>query len=114
MCHCHVDVLDVLILVFHISPRITTTKICSILSSKQGHLSKIMENCRTIKPSWYSKYSRSCRKARIRKVSNIDIGDVMSALSSIEQEVHKSMLFKLMRAVRFLGKQGLLLLGKRT
>ena len=45
------------------------------------------------------------------KASSVDLGVMMNAQSSTEQEFHKSMLFKLLRAIRFLGKQGLPLRG---
>ena len=45
------------------------------------------------------------------KASNVDIGVMMNVRSSAEQEFHKSMLFKLIRAIRFLRKQGLPLRG---
>ena len=45
------------------------------------------------------------------KDSIADIGIMMNTRSSIEQEFHRNMLFKLMRAVRFLGTQGLPLRG---
>ena len=45
------------------------------------------------------------------KASSVDLGVMMNGRSSTEQEFHKSMLFKLLRAIRFLGKQGLPLRG---
>lgn len=45
------------------------------------------------------------------KASHVHIGNMINAQSLFEQEFHRSMLFKLMRAVKYLGKQGLPLRG---
>ena len=45
------------------------------------------------------------------KASSVDLGVMMNAWSSADQEFHRNMLFKLLRAIRFLGKQGLPLRG---
>ena len=45
------------------------------------------------------------------KASSVDLGVMMNARSSVDQEFHRNMLFKLLRAIRFLGKQGLPLRG---
>lgn len=39
------------------------------------------------------------------KASNVNISNMLNVQSSTEQEFHRSMLFKLMRTVRFLGKR---------
>lgn len=45
------------------------------------------------------------------KASRVHIGNMINAQSLCEQEFHRSMLFKLMRAIKYLGKQGLPLRG---
>ena len=45
------------------------------------------------------------------KSSRVHIGNIMNAQSLYEQEFHRSMLIKLMRAVKYLGKQGFPLSG---
>ena len=45
------------------------------------------------------------------RASKVDIRVMMNARSSIEHEFNKSMLLKKIRAVKFYGKQGLLLRG---
>ena len=45
------------------------------------------------------------------KSSRLHIGNIMNTRSFYEQEFHRSMLFKLMQAVKYLAKQGIPLRG---